>query len=100
MGTLLRLFIRDRRAYIDLRESKMIGVIPCPLTLIKYKNRVMQKTGIHEEFLQWMADKADSLVVPKSGRVGRLIRDEMSVQVGSHHAITYTISRVYCMAHT
>ena len=83
IGTLLQLFIPDWHAYINLRETKMIGVIPCPLTLIKYKNRVKQQTGINKEFLQKMADEADLLVVPKSGRVGGLIIDEMSIQVGS-----------------
>ena len=81
MNTLLRLCIRDQRAYNDLRSSGMIGPIPCPKTLSNYKNRVKQKSGINHDFLLWMSDEADALAVPRDARIGGLIVDEMSIQV-------------------
>ena len=81
LNTLLRLYIRDRTAYLDLRQSGMIGPMPCPQTLGSYKNRVAQITGINNEFLQWMSDEARALNVTSEGRIGGLVIDEMSIQV-------------------
>ena len=81
LNTLLRLYIRDPRAYCDLRESKMLGIIPCPRTLTSYKNRVRQTSGINEPFLQWMDDEAMALALSAEGRTGVLVIDEMAIQV-------------------
>ena len=81
LNMLLRLYIRDPRANCELRESKMLGIIPCPKTLTSYENQVRQISGINEPFLQWMDDEAMALAFSAEGRTGGLVIDEMAIQV-------------------
>ena len=77
----LRLYVRNRSAYNDIRASKCLGTLPHPSVLTEYKNKVPQVTGINGGLLNWMDEEAGRLAVSSHGRLGGLIVDEMNIQV-------------------
>lgn len=77
----LRSFVRNKRAYLDMRADKTFGVLPHPSILTRYKNRIPQNPGIQTDILAWMDREATRLVVQDCGRMGGLILDEIAIQV-------------------
>ena len=75
----LNLYTRSPQGYISLRESGLM-LLPHPNLLICYKNKVEQKTGYHNKIFEWMHNEAERLNIPKGGRIGGLLIDEMAIQ--------------------
>ncbi|XP_067943139.1 LOW QUALITY PROTEIN: uncharacterized protein [Watersipora subatra] len=78
MSTMLRLFIKRPDAYKNLRESKIIGVVPAESTLIQHKNQIKQIPGINIDLLAWLRGEANKRGLAGVG--GGLAVDEMSIQ--------------------
>lgn len=80
----LRLFIRSKQSYLELRQADVLGVLPHPKTLTLYKNSVEQKSGLNDDLLSWMKQVAlDKGLWPESMSVidGTLVFDEMAIAV-------------------
>lgn len=75
----LNLFTRSPQGYVTLRNSGLMQ-LPSPNLLICYKNKVVQKPGYDNNVFEWMHREAERLNIPKEGRIGGLVLDEMAIQ--------------------
>jgi hypothetical protein len=75
----LKWYCRSPQSYEAFRATNML-ILPCPSTLILYKNKVKQETGFNEKILQWMHAEAVEKQIHEDGWMGGIVIDEMSIQ--------------------
>lgn len=75
----LSLWVRSPQNYATLKESNML-ILPSGRQLRRYKNKVPQDGGIHQEIFEWMHKAAKDAQIPSNGWCGGLIHDETKIQ--------------------
>ena len=68
------------KAYNELKSGGMMA-LPSGRLLRYYKSSVSQKPGLNNDILKWMNDEAVKRNISPAERVGRIVVDEMSIQV-------------------
>lgn len=55
-------------------------ILPCPSTLILYKNTIKHNIGFDNNILNWMHSEAVRKEIHPDGWIGGIIIDEMAIQ--------------------
>jgi hypothetical protein len=55
-------------------------VLPCPSTLVLYKNKIKHEVGFDDNVLKWMHCEAVRKEIHHDGWIGGIVIDEMSIQ--------------------
>ncbi|KAH3805960.1 hypothetical protein DPMN_134270 [Dreissena polymorpha] len=62
-----------------MRQSGLL-LLPSSSMLILYKNSISHSPGLSRDIFCWMDQEANIMNIPKSGRTGGILLDEMSIQ--------------------
>lgn len=75
----LNIWTRSAKSYEDLLDSNILK-LPSGRNLRRYKNAVIQESGIFDEIFHWIRKTAEKANFPDAGYYGGILHDEANIR--------------------